>query len=349
MSNETKIGILAVVAIAISLWGYKFIMGTNMLATSNVFYVEYDNIEQLQKSNPILVNGLQIGVVKDMYLKPDDPEYVIVELDVDKDIQVPKNAVASIISTGAMGGKAVTLSFDKACSGIDCAQNGDFLQGQTVGLIRSLIGSPEEVNDYTKVLKEDLGDMVDTLTTRLSENEQLGQSMKDLQIIIANLKTTTYSLNRLMATTSQELDGVLKNMNSITGTIEASNKELETILKNTSTFTDQLTKLEMEKTLREAEVAMQSLKTTLETADKAMVEVNGLMSKVNNGNGTLGKLVQDEELYHRLSSASIQADSLLTDLRQKPYRYMPLKSRKKVKRHDEKDKQEAAASGGGKE
>lgn len=351
MSNETKIGLLAIVAIAASLWGYKFIMGTNVLASSNVFYVEYENIDQLQKSNPVLVNGLQIGVVKDMYLKPDDPKHIIVELDIDKEVNVPKDAIASIVSTGAMGGKAVIVDYDLPCSGESCAQSGDYLQGKTVGLIGSLIGSPEDVNTYTDALKDDLGDMVDTLTTRISENEQLGQSMKDLQTIIANLKVTTYSLNRIMATTSKELDGVLKNMNSITGTIEASNKELETILKNTSTFTDQLTKLELENTLREAEVAMQSLKTTLETADQAMGEVNGLMSKVNEGEGTLGKLVKDEELYNKLSSASIQADSLLTDLREKPYRYMPLKSRNRVKKHDEKDRKEAMeeASGGGKQ
>lgn len=351
MSNETKIGILAVVAIALSLWGYKFVMGKNVFSSSNLFYVEYDSVDQLQKSNPVLINGFQVGVVRDLYLKPESANIVIVELDISNEIRVPKTAIASIVSTGMMGGKAVVLSYEKPCIE-NCAETGDQLQGATKGMLASMLGNPGEVGEYMDVVTNSVGDIIDTIKLKAGdENGQLNKSLKDMQKIIDNLKATSTNLNYMIANSGKQLDGILQNMNGITDNIEGSNAEITNILKNANEFTNQLTKVELEQTLKEAEDALKNLSATMKTADKAVADINAITTKINSGEGTLGKLIADEALYKQLSSASFQADSLMTDFRERPYRYIPLKSRNKVKKHDAKDAKAEMeeGSGGGKE
>lgn len=349
MSNETKIGILAIVAIALSLWGYKFVKGKNMFSSSNLFYVEYDAVDQLQKSNPVLINGFQVGIVSDLYLKPETADAVVVELDINNEVNIPVNTIASIVSTGMMGGKAVVLEYDKPCFD-NCAESGAYLRGATKGMLSSMLGDPGDVGEYMDVVKNSVGGIIDTIKVKVGDEEgELNKSLKDMQQIIENLKTTSRNLNYLMAASSKQLDGILTNMNGITDNIEGSNAEITSILKNADTFTSKLTQIELEKTLAEAEKALKNLSATMETADKAVADINAITTKINSGDGTLGKLIADEALYKQLSSASFQADSLLTDFRSRPYRYMPLKSRNRVKKHDEKDAKAKAeeASGGG--
>ena len=115
MSNETKVGILAVIAIAILFWGYKFLKGQNILTNSNILYVEYENAEMLATSAPVVISGFQVGVVANMYLKPENMRTIVVELDIDRGVKVPKNAIAEIMSFDITGSKGVNLQFDRPC------------------------------------------------------------------------------------------------------------------------------------------------------------------------------------------------------------------------------------------
>ena len=131
MSNETKVGILAVVSIAILIWGYKFLKGQNLLTTSNILYVEYEQADMLSVSSPVLINGFRVGVIADMYLKPEDMQTIITVLDIERGVNIPKSTVAELISTDITGGKGINLSFHKPCTGANCAESGDTLKGTT--------------------------------------------------------------------------------------------------------------------------------------------------------------------------------------------------------------------------
>ena len=109
LSNETKIGILAVVAIAIGIIGFKYLQGINVLKTSTTFKVRYANVDQLRPGAPVFISGLQVGMVKNLYVDPDDGKSIIAELNIDHADRIPKDAVATIIGLTLMGGKAVRL------------------------------------------------------------------------------------------------------------------------------------------------------------------------------------------------------------------------------------------------
>ncbi len=299
----------------------------------------------MQSSTPVRITGVQIGFVAD--IKPLlDKKKVLVTLDLEEEIQIPKNTTATILSTGFMGGKAVDLTYDRPCSGDDCAQSGDYLLGKTAGMLSSML-SEEEMNTYLGFLKDGLSDVIDTLNRQLLSEEAegpLANSLRDLQGTLANLKSSTGSLERILTRSSGDISETLANLHSITDNLSASNEEITGILSSTGNFTSKLNEVDIAQTISEVEATLANLKTTLTSAEAAFDGVNGFLDEVETGDGTLSKLMQDESLYLELSSLSERADSLINDIQDRPYRYVPFKSRRRVKKFDRKDAQEGSGS-----
>ena len=343
MSNETKVAILAIVAIGLFYWGYRFVRGKNILSSSNIYFVEYNHINQLKKSSPVLINGFEVGFVADMYLKPDNHEVIVVKLDLRKDIKVPDNTLAIIKDTGFMGGKAIILEYDTPCDlKGNCAESGSYLKGTTMGLLDSMVGE-ENLKSYMNVLKEGLKDVIDTLNRELLSEDAEGpvaESRRSLRSTRANLETSTGRLDGILAQSSGNINGTLANLRSITDNIAASNEKIDQIIGNANRLTNDLAEADLKKTVQEIGNALDQLNATLHSADSAVAGVAMAIEKINNGEGTIGKLLNDEELYVRLNNLSIQTDSLVEDFQDRPYRYMPFKSRKKVKKYDKKDAKE---------
>lgn len=337
-SYETKIGILAVISVAILIWGFTYLKGRNVLSTSKLVYVEYPNIEMLSNSSPVLISGFQVGVVADIYLKPEDMRTIVVVLDINRNIRVPKNAVAEIISTDLMGGKGIRLAFTSPCTGDDCVQSGDYLEGRVRGMLGSMIPQ-EDLNKYLKQLTGAVGEIFDTLGNKIEDPDSKG-----LAESVRNFNALTANLNLLILTSTKSIESTFSHLASITGTIEEENEQIAQLLKNLSTFSDQLNKIQLDETMNNlngtmtnADSAMVELKKTLGTAKIALDNMASLMDGIQQGEGTLGQLVTNDSLYFNLLNTSTQLESLLSDFEKRPYRYMPLKSRNKVLRQDRKD------------
>ncbi len=336
-SNETKIGLLVIIATALMIWGFKFIKGKNILSSSKLLYVEYEEIDRLATSTPVTIQGFQVGIVSKIYFKNTNGKQMVeVELDIDKGIKIPKNAAASIVSTGLMGGKAVTIEFDRPCEGADCAQSGDKLQGRFKSVLSSMM-STEDLDGYMGQVKNNVGPIVDTLKSKFESSGEGQQTMADVQEIIANLKSATSSLDRLMRNSSGKIDGLLANLESITGTINSSQTDIKGIISNANAFSSKINSLDLNQTLSKANSAldatpelMEKLKSTLSEADKAAQELTGLMTKVSSGEGTVGKLLSDDQLYTDLEKAMQNLDLLLEDFRLHPERYRRILSKKKM-------------------
>ncbi len=337
-SHETKIGILAIVSIALLIWGYTYLKGRNMLTTSNFMYVEYPKVDMLAVSSPVLINGFQVGVVAEMYLKEEDMRTIVVVLDINRDVKFPKNTVAEIVSTDITGGKGIRLAFDKPCNGDDCAQNGDYLQGRVKGLLGSMVPQ-DDLKLYLDQLSGAVTGIVDTLGTKMSNPDAkgLGESIRNFNELTANL-------NALIVASSRSIQNTMAHLSSVTGKIEEENEKIGELLTNFAAFSDKLNKIELEKTMSNlngtmssADSAMLELKTTLQTANDALGKISDLVDDVKKGEGTIGKLFTNDSLYHNLNNASQQLEVLLNDFEEKPYRYMPFKSRNKTLRQDKKD------------
>ncbi len=346
MTNETKVGLLAVITIVASIIGYNFLKGINLVNAPNLLYAKYENVASLTVSAPIMINGLQVGVVKDIYFL-EDMQTIEVEMNIEQDYKIPKDAQAIITSLSIMGGTAIKIKYNSVCGGPDCAQSGDRLMGRVAGALEGLIGNPEDIDPYFDGLKKNMRPIVDSLKAGLTDpnaNDDISKSIRDIAIVLENLKATTANMNRIMAANAQPLNDVLKNAESFSGNLNESNQNIKGIMQNTDSLTANLRDLELEKTLNSTNEAIASLKNTMTSADEAVGKLTQILDKVNRGEGALGKLLTDATVIDKFSSMAVRLDSVMTDFQERPYRYMPLKSRRKVKKLDRLDAKEAAGN-----
>ena len=345
MSNETKIAILTIVSISMAIFGYKYIRGKNIFKSSNTLYIEYQEVQSLTKSSPVFINGFPIGIVQDVRLK-EDMNTIHVTLDIKRGVKIHKNAIAEIISSSIMGGKAIRIINNNPCQEGDCAPSGSYLKGRTVGMMNSLVPQ-EDMTQYLDFLKENLGEVYDTLNAKLRDpnpNNGIGKTIRDLQGSLANLKSSTDQLNSIMLSSSGKIDRTLGNMEKITTTISSNNDKIENILGNAEKFSTNLSSMDLSATMSKADTtlisankAVQQLQATLASTDRAVADMTTIMANLKDGKGSIGKLLNDETLYNNLNKTSMRLDTFLADIKEKPYRYMPLKSRRKVKKYDRKD------------
>lgn len=339
MSNETKVGLLAVITIVLSFIGYNFLKGINLINAPNLLYANYRNVASLTVSSPVIINGLQVGVVKDIYFL-DDLQTIEIAMNIEKDYKIPKDAAAVITSLGIMGGTAVQLKYNSICNGDNCAQSGDRIKGRVAGPLEAFLGKPEEMDSYLNSLRENIGPLTDSIKSRVANpnsDDAIAKSIRDIAIVLENLKETTVGLNNMIQANAKPLNQTLKNVDSITDDLSESGPSFQGIMQNTDTLTANLAQLELETTLNSTNDAINSLKSTMTSADKAVEQLTQLLEKINRGEGAIGKLMTDETLITQFSSTATRLDSVLTDFQERPYRYMPLKSRKKVQKFDRLD------------
>ena len=349
MSNELKVALLAIAALLLAFWGYKFILGNNILEKSNTFQVLYEDIAGLQEGTAVQINGVTVGSVTGITLLDNDDQQVLVELTLSADFKIPKQTDVVIVADGVMGGKKVYLEYERPCSGGDCAESGAFLNGETRGVLASMIGT-DDLGAYIGQLKDVMGALVDTLNyTLLSENSNspIAKSLRNLEATTASLQSSTRQVDGLLRRSSGAIEGTMANINSLTSELESQKEAIAGIIANADSLSGQLVEADLRKTMAEVNATIASLQTTLATADQALGGISATMNKISAGEGTLGKLLQDEQLYYDLMDLSTSTDSLMEDIQERPYRYIPFKGRNRVKKYDRKDAALESAAGGG--
>ena len=339
MSNELKVALLAIAALLFSFWGYKFILGNNLLEKSNNFEVLFDNVNGVQVGTAVKIHGVSVGSVTGVTLQNDDKQQVLVELILSADYRIPKDAVAVIVPDGFMGGNNVELEYDSPCTGADCAASGARLNGDVRGLLGSMLGT-DDLGEYMKEVSKALNSVVDTLNHRLlsdDSNSPLARTIRNLEGTTANLQLTSGRMDALLRRSSGSIEGSLANLNALTGELNNQKQAIGDIIANADSLSSQLVEADLRKTMAQVNETIAGLQSTLTSANQALGGVSSAMNKIAAGEGTIGKLLSDEQLYYELKDMSASIDSLVNDLQQRPYRYVPLKGRNRVKKYDRKD------------
>lgn len=341
MSYEVRTGALALIAIALSLWGIKYIQGTNILSKSTTLYAYYDNVAGVEVGTPVQISGVTVGSVSARDLGVEDRR-VRLTLTIERPMPLPKNATATLASTSMLGGMAILLDYDRPCTGADCAENGDVLQGRTLGMVEAILGG-NGLTPYIDQVKSGIQGTVDTLNnTLLGENSAgpLAETFRDMSATMQNLKAATDRMNIMLQRSSPELEKTLANVSRLTTTLGNQTKNIEGIIANTNGLSQQMVDAKLGEAVAEAKAAIAELNSTLASAKTAMTGINSLVGKVEQGEGSLGRLMKDEALYDNLNALSFSMDSLIIDIQEKPYRYLPLKSRRRVQRYDALDQKD---------
>jgi phospholipid/cholesterol/gamma-HCH transport system substrate-binding protein len=300
VSNETKVGILAAVAITLLILGFNFLKGKNLMAKKDTIYAVFPKVDGLSTSDAIRMSGLQIGNVTQMEEGDQDLTTVVVGFHLTRDINIPDDSYA-VINANPLGATSVNIVKGVSKKFIE---NGDTLR---------TVVSAGLLDDLKKTMTPVVDNVNNTLSSVDSLVEQLGllldpATRANLQQTIANLSDATNSLNELLDTKKGALASTLNHVNSITGNLKNQNDSINGIISNTGELTRKLASLEVEQTL-------QKVQTTVD-------QLNSTLMRINSGEGTAGKLVNDPKLYQNLNSTANSLNILLQDLRLHPKRYI---------------------------
>jgi phospholipid/cholesterol/gamma-HCH transport system substrate-binding protein len=332
IANEVKIGFFAVLTVLVSIWGYNFLKGVNVLGKSFILYTELEDARQLNSSAPVFYKGVEIGTVTELILDPETNSKAVVKMKLNYKLPIPKNAVATLFPNGFLGGMAMRLDFANPCKAGDCLEYGGKIQSRTETLVQNAVGAPDSLKPYFRALSSGASMLMDSISNGFSDpNNELNKTFKSIQATVDNLKGTTAALNKLIAASSTSIGGTMQNLEAVTANLKASNEQIRSILGNTEAFTGNLKAIDLSKTTNGANDAMASLKKTLETSERTVGELNNILARVKSGEGSLGKLMADDSLYQSLSVTILHSQLLLQDLRLNPRRYVNLNIFKKYK------------------
>lgn len=310
-SNETKVGLLAVVAIVVLVLGFNFLKGSSVFSKPPTLYAKFADIGTLEKSNPVKINGLAVGSVYNVSQADKEVDSIVVVIHLSRDIDIPKGSVAFI--DGSVLGSAF-INIEKPKRDIAAYhESGDTLstrlEPSLIGNIQSqLAPTLTRVNETLDSMKIAIGHIASVFDPNTKNN---------LQDMIASMAVSSAHLQQLLNAQTGQLAQSLANLNAVTGNLARNNDAITSSIRNVEVTTGKLANANIEGVIAALQGTVAELKNTI--------------GNLNSKNGSLGLLMNDRELYDklakvadRLHSTSLSAEILLDDLRLHPKRYVNL-------------------------
>jgi phospholipid/cholesterol/gamma-HCH transport system substrate-binding protein len=280
MKREIKVGMFFAIALFI-LATIIFIVGdfsTLFRGEGYPLYADFESAAGLERKTVVKMAGVKIGLVKEIRLKGFRAEVLF---DIDKGIEVYKDSTAMLASLGLLGEKYIEIIPGK---GPEICQPGDAIQSLTpvsfdqIGSLLMSVG--EDISEVGKALKEMLGGEEPKMNFQqiLQNLSVLTKDLKELtQENKGTLSAGIQSSNQTIQKFDQRVEAIANNLDELIGVMKGILEE------NRGNITDSTEKLIM----------------VIEEAEAALKQLNEALGKVNRGEGTLGKLIQDLELYDR--------------------------------------------------
>ena len=287
--KEFKIGVFAVVVIAVSWWGIKWLGGQNVLLTSDNYYVYYDNVSGLQESSRVKLRGVPVGNVQEITLERDR---VKVELVIESEYRdmIPVNSIAEMGAASLMGGVEIAI-----------------LQGDAENIIEPGAVIEGRIKaDLVGMLADQGSELMEGLNTTIEGvNALLETNTNSITALIANLESMTTSINGILNSSSGDIKSAMSNLNNFTEVLAENTGRVESMLENIDTFTTDLAEAEL-----------------IAKLNTAVVSLNDVLAKVSSSEGSVGMLLNNAELYNKLTVAGDNLGVLLEDLKANPKRYV---------------------------
>lgn len=308
--REAKLALTALAAVFILIWGINFLKGSSLFESKSTFYSVYDSVEGLKVSSGVIYRGYQVGQVISIQFTGERFDRVLVKFSVDKGLELPSNTLAMIQSADLMGSKVVALVPGDSHV---FAVSGDTLRSQVER------GLMEQVSQQMLPLKQKAERLLGSLDSVMlivqglfneETKKNLSNSFGSIDRTLRNLEGASGNLDTLIQGESTRISSILQDVNSITGNLRNNNEEISNILGNVSAISD---------SLRQA-----SLHQTLMSLDYILATTDSIMNKINRGEGTIGALLNDNDLYYNLNQVSENLNRLLVEFRYNPKRFINL-------------------------
>jgi len=309
ISNETKVGALTAIAIVLLILGFNFLKGRTVFKTGNFIYAEYPDAKGLLVSNPVYINGYQVGTVYEIENVDANLKSIHVAIKLKGEYNIPNNSVASI-SSNLLGSPSIKIVLGNSAVFLKSGEKINTIDDP--GMLGDITNKLSPVADQLKVTVHTLDSVLRNINSIFDITAK-----NNLQSVIANLNTTTASLVKSGASLQMMLDKQsgsitqsMNNLNSFTKNLADNNDKIDSTLSNLEKTTSNLSRADIDGSVRNLKAAIE--------------KVNVLIEKVGSKEGSLGMLISDRTFYNNLTNTLRSANTLLDDIRVHPKRYITI-------------------------
>lgn len=297
MKKEIKVGLFALAVLLVG-WGVaRMLKGAEIFSNSYTYYAYYTQVGGIQPASHVMISGVKVGSVLDVKLNEDPSKGVELTLSVDKQYRIPTDSKAEIFSDGLMGGKAVKIIYG---SSSEFTPNKGTIQSKESVDLMDMAST-----ELTSLLEKVKGIMDNLIVTLDGINGLMAQNTETITHIMTNVDGVTGNVNSMLAKEKQHLEQAFASLSEFSKALGENSDEVDAIIDNMSAFSGKL--------------AESNLVTEIEGV---VNNLNGVLTAVKDENGSVGKLLNDAQLYDNLASASNNLSVLLEDLKENPSRYV---------------------------
>lgn len=301
LSNEVKVGIIALLTIVVFIWLYNFLKGKNLLNKDATYYAVYDQVGGLGESSPVEVNGYRVGVVQSINFINPESGRLLVEFSVDKDFRIPVNTVAEIVPISILGGMKVQFQYGE---GPGFYESSDTIPGALA-------------QDITSMIETELVPVKDKISHLIAEMDSVISSVdevmnagfrEDLRNTMSNLSSTSGNIDEILGAKKQELKFTMDNLTNFSRMLSDNTGKLNETFGSLQSITDTLASADIYGTINNLRSSLQ--KTSL------------MLDNLNKGEGSAGQMLTNDSLYNNLTLSLQNLSILLQDLKENPKRYV---------------------------
>ncbi|MBL7766606.1 MAG: MCE family protein [Chitinophagaceae bacterium] len=303
-SKEIKIAALGILAILMFVFGFNYLKGSGIFSSTRKVMASYHNVQGLTPSSYVQLQGFNIGAVQSIELSKNEPGKVLVIMNINKEIVIPEDSKAKIVSLDLLGTKAVNIVLGKSTKPL--GDNQSILGEIELGTIESLGASAGPAIDKINSAVASLDTTIHAINNILDVSTQ-----NSLKATFTNLNSTMQEFSQFAKELNAQrakISSLIANLNSFSANLDKNNSTITRVLNNAETTTANLSKVNFDATVNELKKTLDDLQITL--------------NKVNHGNGSLAMLMNDDKLYKNLKNTLATANNLLYDINARPSRYI---------------------------
>lgn len=286
-TKEIKIALVSILGLVVLFFGLQFLKGLNLFSNDNTIYVAFSDATGLSASSPVYANGYRVGVVKSLDYDYDPHGKIVAEVGLNKQMRIPVGTRAELASD-LLGNIKINLVLGE--DPLHMVAVNDTISG---GMEQGLMSKVGEIMPVILNIAPKLDSIMTSLNLLLAD-PALRNTLHNVEGMTGNLNATSQELRALSASLNREMPTMLNKTNGV--------------LANTEKFTANLSAID---------VADMTAK-----VNQTLTNVEQMSRKLNSNEGTLGLLMRDASLYNNLTATAASADSLLTDLKAHPKRYV---------------------------
>ncbi len=301
--NEVKIGILSAVTIVLFILGLNYLKGTSLFSKTKYYKAAFSDVNYLLSGNKVFFNGLVVGQVRAAEYNPETKKNDLT-FDIDSKVQVPIDSKVVIFAYDMLGTMALKVILGSSST---IADNYAILKDSIqVGMVDKLTNELMPVKDKMTLALGDIDSLAKSIRHLIEDSSsyRIKTMLTNFQTMSHNLANSTAGLKGTLS----KVDSIAGNAQVLTATLAGNKDKMDKIFKNVANLSDSL--------------AQSPLPSTIKTAEITLSELKLLLKEMNEGKGTVGKIMKTDSIHNQVVKVTNSLDALLIEFKEHPKRFV---------------------------